>query len=87
MGNEASKAGGRKGKLGGGSPTHADIGSEGPPESSDVPITCEDGEDASLAIKSNLGLGKTTEHKYVPVSVSLKSWVPCRALKHCAPAG
>lgn len=67
MGNEASKAGGRKGKHGeSGSPSHEP---EGPPPETDVPVTCEDGEDASLAIKSTLGLGKTTEHTYVPVTV------------------
>ena len=68
MGNEASKAGSRKGKNDGSSPTHA--GEAGEPESVDVPVTCEDGEDASLAIKSKLGLSKTIEHTYVPVTVS-----------------
>lgn len=35
----------------------------------DVPVTCEDGEDASVAIKSSLMHGKSASHAVVPVSV------------------
>jgi hypothetical protein len=43
--------------------------SQGEAPDADVPVTCEDGEDASVAIKSSLMHGMSASHAVVPVTV------------------